>query len=86
MTKTSQKFHIPPKFGPEKMPALYLHLPWLISFQNNLKNKSTVKHCYPTVEPHVAHKTNQLLPVANKDVLPTLQNSNVIYQFSLHCK
>ena len=31
------------------------------------------------------YKTNQLLPVANKDVLPALQNRNVIYQFSCHC-
>ena len=37
------------------------------------------------VEPYVVYKTNQLLPVATKDVLPALQNSNVIYQFSCHC-
>ena len=47
---------------------------------------SSIKHCYPTVEPHVVYKTYQLLPVANKDVLPALQNSNVIYQFSCHCE
>ena len=46
---------------------------------------SSVKHCYLTVEPHVVYKTNQLLPVTNKDVLPALQNGNVIYQFSCHC-
>ena len=28
---------------------------------------------------------SQLLPATNKDVLPALQKSNVIYQFSCHC-
>ena len=46
---------------------------------------SSVKHCYLAVEPHVVYKTNQLLSVAYKDVRPTLQNSNVIYQVSYHC-
>ena len=86
MTKKSQQFHSSPKFGPEKCPV-YLHLPWLGPVSNQFEKQvtSSVKHCYLAVEPHIVYKINQLLPVANKDVLPALQNSNVIYQFSCHC-
>ena len=37
------------------------------------------------MEPRVVYSTNELFPATNKDVLPALQNSNVIYQFSCHC-
>ena len=37
------------------------------------------------VEPRVVYSTNELLSATNKDVLPALQKSNVIYQFSCHC-
>ena len=86
MTKKSQQFHTSLKFGPEKCPV-YLHLPWLGLFSNRFEKQVTsfVKHYYLAVEPHVVYKTNQLLPVANKDMLPALQNNNVIYQFSCHC-
>ena len=37
------------------------------------------------VESRVFYSTNELLSVANKDVLPALQKSNAIYQFLCHC-
>ena len=37
------------------------------------------------MEPRVVYSTYELLPATNKDVLPALQKSNVIYQFSCHC-
>ena len=37
------------------------------------------------MEPRVVYSTKELLPATNKDVLPALQKSNVIYQFSCHC-
>ena len=37
------------------------------------------------MEPRVVYSTNELLSATNKDVLPALQKSNVIYQFSCHC-
>ena len=84
MTKKSQQFHISPNFGPEKCPV-YLHLSWLSTVSNRFENQvtSNAKHCYPTVERHVVYKTNQLLPVTNKDVLPALQNGNVTNQFRI---
>ena len=71
----------------QKKCPVYLHLPLFVLVSNWFEKQvtSSVKHYYLTVEPHVVYKTNQLLPVANKDVLPALQNGNVIYQFSCHC-
>ena len=37
------------------------------------------------MEPRVVYSTNELLSATNKDALPALQKSNVIYQFSCHC-
>ena len=34
---------------------------------------------------NVVYSTNKLLSATSKDVLPALQKSNVIYQFSCHC-
>ena len=66
---------------------VYLRLPWLGSVSTRFEKqvKSTVKQCFSAVEPRVVYSTNELLPATNKDVLPALQKSNVIYQFSCHC-
>ena len=78
--------HALPKFGPEKCPV-YLRLPWLgsVSTQFEKQVKSAVKLCFSAVEPRVVYSTNGLLSATNKDVLPALQKSNVLYRFSCHC-
>ena len=44
------------------------------------------KPCFSAAESCVVCSTNELLFVAtNQNVLPALQKSNVIYQFSCHC-
>ena len=75
-----------PKFGPEKCPV-YLRLPRLGSVSTRFEKqvKSAVKQCFSAVEPRVVYSTNELLSATNKDVLPALQKSIVIYQFSCHC-
>ena len=86
MAMKMKQFHALPKFGPEKFPV-YLHLPWLGSVSTRFEKqvKSAVKQCFSAVEPRVVYSTNELLPPTNKDVLPALQKSNVIQQFSCHC-
>ena len=86
MAMKMKQFHALPKFGPEKCPV-YLRLPWLSSVSNRFEKqvKSAVKQCFSAVEPRVVYSTNELLSATNKDVLPALQKSNVIYQFSCHC-
>ena len=86
MAMKMKQFHALPKFGPEKC-RFYLRLPWLGSVSTRFEKqvKSAVKQCFSAVEPHVVYSTNELLPATNKDVLPALQKSNVIYQFSCHC-
>ena len=81
-----KQFHALPKFGLEKFPV-YLRLPWLGSVSTWFENqvKSAVKQCFSAVKPRVVYSINELLFTTNKDVLPALQKSNVIYQFSCHC-
>ena len=81
-----KRFHALPKFGPEKC-LFYLRLPRLGSVSTRFEKqvKSAVKQCFFAVEPRVVYSTNELLSATNKDALPALQKSNVIYQFSCHC-
>ena len=83
MAKKMKQFYALPKFGPEKCPV-HLHMPWLgfDSTQFKKQVKCDVKQCFSAVEPRVVYSTNELLSATNKNVLPALQKSNVIYQFS----
>ena len=86
MAKKVKQFYVLPKFGPERC-HIDLRLSWLGSVSTRYKKqvKSTVEQCFSAVEPRVAYFTNKLFSVPNKDVLPALQKSKVIYQFSCHC-
>ena len=86
MAMKMKQFHALPKFEPEKCPV-HLRLPWLGSVSTRFEKrvKSAVKQCFSAVEPRVVYSTNELLPATNKDVLPALQKSNMIYQFSCRC-
>ena len=86
MAKKMKQFHTLPKFGPEKC-TVYLRLSWLGSVSTRFERqvKSAVKHCFSAVEPGVVYSINELFSATNKDVLPALQKSNVIYQFSCYC-
>ena len=81
-----KQFYALPKFGPEKCPV-YLRLSWLGSVSTWFEKqiKSAVKPCFSALEPRVVYSTNELFFATNMDVLPALQKSNVIYQFSCHC-
>ena len=75
-----------PCFGPKKCPV-YLHLPYLGAVSQRFEKQitSSVKRCYFSVEPRIVFTTRCLLPATKKDVLPALQQSNIIYEFSCHC-
>ena len=79
-------FHALPKFGPKKCP-IHLHFPWLGSVSTRFEKqvKSAIKQCFSAEEPRVVYSTNELFSATNKDVLPALQKSNVLYQFSCGC-
>ena len=47
--------------------------------------ETAVKRCYFAVEPGIVFTTRQLLPAAQKDVLPVSHQSNIVYQFLCHC-
>ena len=81
-----KQFHTVHKFSPEKCP-IYLCLPWLscVSTWFEKQVKPAVKQCISTVEPHIVYSANKFLFSTNKDVVPGLQKSNLIYQFTCHC-
>ena len=74
------------KFGPKKCPV-FLCLPWLGSVSTRFEKqvKFAAKQCFSAVEPRVVYSTNELVSATNKDVLPALQKSSVICQFSCLC-
>ena len=84
MAMKMNQFYALPKLGLKKC---YLRLPWLgsVSTQFEKQVKSAVKPCFSAVELRVVYSTKKLLPATNKDVLPALHKSNMIYQFSCHC-
>ena len=47
--------------------------------------ESAVKQCFAAEKTRFVYSTKELLSAINKDALPSLQKSNVIYQFPCHC-
>ena len=86
ISKTITQFNKPSHFGPKKCPV-YLRLPWLGSILNKSEKqiKSAIHNCFYAVEPRVVFKTNEMLAATQKDVLPTHQQSNIVYQFRCRC-
>ena len=86
ITKKMNQFCRPTQLGPKKCPV-YLHLPWLgnVSMRYQMQMKTAVKRCYFAVEPAIFYIAKQLLPAAQKDVLPASHQRNIVYQFLCHC-
>ena len=79
------QFRRPTQLDLEKCPV-YLHLPRLgnVSMRHEMQIKTAVIRCYFAVEPRIVYTTIQLLPAAQKDVLPASHQSNIVYQFLCH--
>ena len=74
------------RFGPEKCPV-YLRVPWIGKPSITLEKevKAAVESCYGSVSTRLIFTSERMLPVARKDVLPTIQKSFVIYEYKCHC-
>ena len=48
-------------------------------------SKSAVNQCYGAVDPRVIFSTKKILPAVHKDVLPTTQQSMIVYQYVCRC-
>ena len=68
------------------MPCV-LEGPWIGKPSTNLKKevKTAVESCYGSVSTHLVFMSKRMLPVAHKDVLPTIQKSFAIYEYKCHC-
>ena len=80
------RFEQSTKEGPKKC-SVYLKLPWI--GKNSLKFERKIKlfnnNCFRAVKPRVVFSTRRILPAIHKDVLPTFQQSNVVYEYVCHC-
>ena len=73
--------------GPKKCPV-YLKLPWICenSLKFERKIKLSISNCFGAVQPRVVLSTRRILLAIHKDIFPTFQQSNVIYEYVLcHC-
>ena len=79
-------FRLPPKEGPEKCPA-YLKLPWIGIISTKFENqcKTAVSSCFGAVKLRVVFSTRKMFPTVRKDVVPTKQQSMVVYQYVCRC-
>ena len=86
ITKEITQFSTLKRFGPEKCPV-YLRVPWIGKPSTNLEKEvqTVVESCCGSVSTRLAFTTKRMLPVARKDVLPTIQKSFVIYEYKCHC-
>ena len=86
ISKKIAQFSMPKRFGPEKC-QVYLRVPWIrkasISLDKNVK--MAVESCYGSITTRMVFTFKRMLPVARKDVLPTMLKSSVIYEYSCHC-
>ena len=73
ITKKIAQFSILKRFGTEKCPV-YLRVPWIGEPSTNLKKdvKTAVKSRYGSVNTRLVLTSKRMLPVARKDVLPTI--------------
>ena len=86
ITKTIFRFKQTTKEGPQKCPV-YLKLPWIgdssSHFERNIK--MSINNCFGSVQPRIIFSTRRIWPITHKDVLPTLKQSNVVYQYVCRC-
>ena len=82
ISKKISKFNSAKKEGPQKCPV-NLRLPWIgkVSQKFEKLSKSAVNQCYGAVDPRVIFSTKKILPAVHKDVLPTTQQSMIVYQY-----
>ena len=66
---------------------VYIRLPFIGPPSAIYKQRITavISRCYPTVLPRVILTSRPILSSAQKDVLPTINRSNLVYQFTCHC-
>ena len=62
-------------------------MPWIgnISLKFENKIKSSVKHCFRAVEPRVLFSTRKIFPSIQKDAVPSIQQSMIVYEYVCRC-
>ena len=66
---------------------MYLKAPWIGEPSTNLEKevKTTVESCYDSISNRLLFAWKRVLPVAQKNILLTTQESFVIYEYKCNC-
>ena len=85
MPKKIALFNRKPKEGPQKYPV-YLKVSWIgkISLNFEKQTKTAINRSYQAGEPRIIFK-RKILPAIHKVVLPSFQQSMVVYQYVCRC-
>ena len=77
---------LPPKEGPEKC-TVHLKLPWIGNISTRFENqgKTAVSSYFGAVKLRVVFFTRKMLSTVRKNVVPTKQQSMVVYQYVCSC-
>ena len=86
IAKNIDQFSTHKRFGSEKCPV-YWRVLWIGKPSTTLEKevKTAVESCYGSVSTRLVFTSKCMLPVARKDVLPSIQKSFVIYEYKCHC-
>ena len=86
ISKKIALFNCKPKEGLQKC-SVYLKFSWIgkISLNFEKQTKTAINRCYQAVEPHIIFTMRKNLPAIHKDILPSLQQSMVVYQYVCRC-
>ena len=86
ISKKITQFSRPKRFGPDKCPV-YLRVTYTgkvaLTLERNLR--IAVESYYGSVALRTVFVSRQMLPASRKDVLPVIQKSSVIYEYTCHC-
>ena len=71
---------------PQKCPV-YLKLPWIGKNSLKFDGKITlsITNCFGAAQPQIVFSTRKVLPTVHENVLPILQQNNVVYEYVCHC-
>ena len=82
----TEELKLTQKKGPEKSPG-YLSLPWIgnISKKFEKQSKTAIRSCFDPIKLYVVFFTRKMLLTVHKDVVPTKQQSIVVYRYVCRC-
>ena len=73
-------------FGPKNCPV-YIRLPYIgdVSYKFEGQIRKAIDRCHSTVDFRAIFEPHRMLPKVQKDVVPAINLSNIVYEFTFEC-